>query len=112
MHQEGPSCFRLYAPQHDAALAALRAQRGHLRTPTLIDAFEDEGWRVHQRRSSGDIDALRATDAVGEAQDALKFFRVIAPFVKAGSYLGVVVDGRPERWSFDGRTVQVIPMLR
>lgn len=110
MHQEGPSYFRLYAQHHDAALAALRVQRGHLRTPTLIDAFEDEGWRVHQRRSSGDLDALHAMDTVSDAVDALKFFAVIAPFVKAGSYLSVVVDGRAERWSFDGRSVQATPL--
>lgn len=109
MHQEGPSLFRLSAQHHDTALAALRTRRGHLRTPTLIDAFADEGWRVHQRRSSGDLDALQATEALTDAQDALRFLAVIAPFVKPGSYVSMVVEGQAQRWSFDGRTVQAAP---
>lgn len=110
MRQEGPSYFRLYARHHDAALAALRVQRGHLRTPTLIEAFEDEGWRVHQRRSSGDLDALLAIDGVRDPQDARLFLEAIAPFVKPGSYVSLVINGQPERWSFDGVTVTVAPL--
>jgi len=74
---------------------------------TLEELFEVWFWEIEEQDQFSDITGI---DCTGEklGDDAL-FFRTIAPFVKAGSYIEMTDDeGDRWRWVFDGKTCKEV----
>ena len=73
-----------------------------IQSETLPDALYAWRWEAFDHASDGDIDGIYFRGEKSGADDEL--FRVIAPYVKEGSYIAMRgEDGALWRWYFDGQ---------
>lgn len=73
-----------------------------IRSETLQDALYAWRWEASEYSSDGDIDGIYFRGEKSGADDEL--FRVIAPYVKEGSYIAMRgEDGALWRWYFNGQ---------